>query len=392
MALNNIRKSYLARFLRDLNFFGAIMVPYFLDWLQVDYTMIFILQAWFVLWVVLLEIPTGVVADRFGRKISLALGVLLLGADYVMYGFTQSYVILFVAEFIGAVGITMVSGADKALIYDSLIETGQTKDSKRYLARHDAAGTLGIVLSFPLGSLLAGSSALSYPHSLTVPFLLSGASSFLAVFCYLTMKEPKRARPTENFVELGISGINHLRRHKVLRSFALNSIFISAVTFFMFWFYQALLRSVSLPVAVFGFVGGGANALAAVLLLNVKTIERLFGMRRILFFSALIPGLLFVALGFFRSVPFVIVGVTLVIALKLLRAPILSDFMNKHIESANRATVLSSVSLLERVMIGILYPVVGFLADIRLGYALATLGILALAFTFATRIEEANIA
>ena len=36
MVFNNIHKSYIARFLKDLNFFGAISVPFFLDWLQVD--------------------------------------------------------------------------------------------------------------------------------------------------------------------------------------------------------------------------------------------------------------------------------------------------------------------------------------------------------------------
>jgi len=74
--------------------------------------------------------------------------------------------------------------------------------------------------------------------------------------------------------------------------------------------------------------------------------------------------------------------------MKILRAPILSDFMNKHIDSKNRATVLSSVSLVERIVVTILYPIIGFLADVSLNYALMFLGVLALIFTFITRIEE----
>ena len=77
--------------------------------------------------------------------------------------------------------------------------------------------------------------------------------------------------------------------------------------------------------------------------------------------------------------------------MKILRAPILSDFMNKHIDSKNRATVLSSVSLVERIVVTILYPIVGFLADVSLNYALMFLGMLALIFTFITRIEEAYL-
>ena len=86
MKLNNIHKSYAAKFLSSLNFFGAIVVPYFIDWIRVDYTKIFLLQAWFVMWIVLLEIPTGIVADKFGRKISLTLGVILFGFDLLIFG------------------------------------------------------------------------------------------------------------------------------------------------------------------------------------------------------------------------------------------------------------------------------------------------------------------
>ena len=74
MNRTNIRKAYAAAFLKNLQFFGPISVPYFLDWLRVDYTRMFVLQAWFLFWVFVLEIPTGVVADKFGRKISVALG------------------------------------------------------------------------------------------------------------------------------------------------------------------------------------------------------------------------------------------------------------------------------------------------------------------------------
>jgi len=387
MEFNNVHKSYVARFLRDLNFFGAVSVPYFLDWLHADYTKIFILEAWFVLWIVLLEIPTGVVADKYGRKISLALGVLLFGVDLLIFGLTKNYYVLYLAEFVGALGFTFISGADKALIYDSLIEMKKKEDGKYYLSRYETAGTLGILISFPLGSLIAGANFIPYPNSLAFTFILSGLFSILSLFLYLSMKEPKRNKPTENFVKLGIDGLNYLHKHKILRVFAVNSVLISAITFFMFWFYQPLAGSVGISVSYYGFIGAGFNLFAILLLLNIKKLENKFGMKTILFHSALIPALLLLGLATIKNVYFVLIAILLIPGLKLLRAPILSDFMNKHIESRNRATVLSSVSLLERLMITILYPVVGLLADIKLNYALIFLGILALIFTFITRIE-----
>ena len=66
---NNISKIYLANFLKNLNFFGSIAIPFFIDWIQIDYTRIFLLQAWFIFWTFVLEIPTGIVADKWGSSI-----------------------------------------------------------------------------------------------------------------------------------------------------------------------------------------------------------------------------------------------------------------------------------------------------------------------------------
>jgi len=388
MELNNIHKSYVARFLRDLSFFGAVSIPYFLDWLQVDYTKIFILEAWFILWIVLLEIPTGVVADKYGRKVSVALGALFFAIDLLIFGTTKDYYILYLAEFLGAMGFALISGADKALIYDSLIEMKKKEEGKYYLSRYEAAGTLGILISLPLGSLIAKSNIITYPKSLAFTFILSSVSLMLAFFFYISIKEPKRYKPTENFVRLGIDGLKYLNKHKILRAFALNSTLVSAVTFFMFWFYQPLAGSIGIGVAYYGFVGAGFNLFAMLLVLNVKKLEDTFGMKNILFYSAFVPSLLFIGLVISKNFYFVLFSILLISGMKILRAPILSDFMNKHIDSKNRATVLSSVSLVERIVVTILYPIIGFLADVSLNYALMFLGVLALIFTFITRVEE----
>src|SRR5512139_3075884 len=99
---SNIYKAYVAACLKNLAFFGALAVPYFIDWLRVDYTRLFLLQAWFLFWVFTLEIPTGIVADKFGRRLSVAAGCLLFGADMLFYGLGAGYGMLFVGEFLGA--------------------------------------------------------------------------------------------------------------------------------------------------------------------------------------------------------------------------------------------------------------------------------------------------
>ena len=126
------------------------------------------------------------------------------------------------------------------------------------------------------------------------------------------------------------------------------------------------------------------------LFLNIRKLEDIFGMKNILFYSALIPSILFIGLAIIKNIYFALLSIFLIIGSRA-RIPILSDFMNQHIGSKNRATVLSSVSLVERIVTALLYPIVGFLTDISLNYAFLFLGILALIFTYITRIEETHL-
>jgi MFS family permease len=389
MSRANIRKAYAASFLKNLQFFGSISVPYFLDWLRVDYTRMFILQAWFLFWVFILEIPTGVVADKFGRKVSVALGCLLFAADLLFFGLSRNYYLLFLAEFLGAVGMTFISGADQALFYDSLIEIKEQNRARFHFSRYEAAGTLGLLISFPIGSTIAGLG--DYPRLLPITFFISAVAVLAAAGAYAWMREPPRSKPKEGFLRMGVLGLKTLYVHRGLRAFALNSVTISAVTFFAFWFYQPVVQRAGLPIVYLGWIAAGFNLFSTLLLTQVMRLQKYFGVRRLLLLSALLPGVLFIALGIWRMLPLTIPTLFLLVGCKMVRAPVLNEYINRHIESENRATVISSVSLLERSITFVLYPVVGILADASLDYALWFLGGVAILFATVTRLNDRHL-
>ena len=389
MSRANIHKSYAAVFLNNLQFFGPISVPYFLDWLRVDYTRLFLLQAWFLFWVFMLEIPTGVVADKFGRRISVSLGCILFAADMLFFGLSDNYYLLFVGEFLGAVGMTFISGADQALLYDSLIEIQEHDRARFYFSRYEAFGTLGLLVSFPIGSTIAGLGR--YPTLLPIPFLMTAVAAVMAAGAYVWMREPPRTKPKEGFIRMGVRGLKTLFAHRNLRATVLNAVTISAVTFFAFWFYQPVLQREGLPVAFLGWIGAGFNLFSTILLTQVMRLEKLLGVRRLLLLSALLPGALFITLGVLHTPAFTIPALFLLVGCKMVRMPVLNEYINRHIESENRATVISSVSLLERSLTFLLYPLVGLLADVSLDYALWLLGVVALLFAATTRLSDRHL-
>jgi MFS family permease len=376
----NLRLLYAFNFLKSVQFFGAVSVPFFLDWARLDYARMFTLEAFFVLSVFMLEIPTGVVADRFGRKWSLALGGVFASAAFVLFGSTQAFPLFMLAEFLCALGFSLFSGADRALLYDTLKAHGREDEGKRRLATFGAMETAGIVLGFPLGSLFAGSSFLPYPETLRWAFIATGAAFAFSSVAALFLKEPERESPKGSFLRAGIDGVRFIFAAKRMRSFSLNYILISAMTFFMYWYYQALVKEAGFHVSVNGFVGAGINIFATILLLNAARIEKALTLKRLLFISSLAPGILYLVLSLNRSAFVALPAAFLIVGFKHLRAPILSDLINVEIDSSNRATVLSGISMLERALIMVFYPILGFLTDRSLSLTFLMLGTFTVAF------------
>ncbi len=214
---------------------------------------------------------------------------------------------------------------------------------------------------------------------------------FLAGTASIFVKEPGRHKKIESLVKEGVYGFLYIFRHPGIRLYGFNFALISAVTFFIYWFYQKITGLAGFPIGWNGFFGAGFNLIGMLLLFNSSRLEKIFGLKTLILFSALIPGIFFILLGFTFS-PFIIIPAIFSIAgLKQLRAPLLSDLMNQLIESRNRATVLSGVSMLEKLIMFLLYPCVGLLADKSLHMTMIVLGCITLIFLFLSRIPKKHV-
>jgi len=382
---------YAFSFLKNLQFFGAVAVPFYLHRIGLSYSRMFILEMAFSAAMMAFEVPTGIVADRWGRKISLCLGSLFLAAGFLLFGIFHAFAVLFAAELICALGMTLVSGADKALLYETLKRSGAPEESTTVFARYEAAGTAGLFISFPLGSLFAGSGIVPYKSALGLVFVATAAALAISGLVVLRVKETALAPGRAGFMKQGIDGFLYIFRTTQLRSFGINYAVISALTFFMFWFYQSLLARHDVPVAWFGFAGSAFNLSAMLLLRATPAARRRLGIGKTLFLSSLIPGLLYLAAGLLPGLAIALIAMFGVTNLKLFRAPMLSALMNDRIGDANRATVLSGISMIERVLIAALYPIVGALADLSLPTALLTLGGLTILSSFALKVGDGSL-
>jgi MFS family permease len=368
----NLAKIAAVRFFLWMHLFAAVIVPFFRDWGGLGFAAIFLVQAWFQVWSFFLEVPTGAIADRFGRRVSVAWGGFLGAAGALLYASVPALPVFLVAEVVFATSMTLVSGADEALAYDTLVGLGREGEAVRVMARLEAWKLGGMLTGALCGAALAGALG---PRA---PMLLQPLPSLVAGALALAIVEPPHgaagpARP--GTVAVFVEGVRHLAGSPALRALALDVSANAAVVWLVVWLYQAQLGRAVLPLWSFGLVHAALTLGQMALLARIGTVEALVGgPRRLVRLTALVPPLCLGALAFTAN-PAASVALSVVAAaLGFARLPLFSGALNRLIPSERRATVLSAVSALRTLGIAALYPAFGFLVDRSLPLALAVLG------------------
>ncbi|MFP3860730.1 MAG: MFS transporter [Bacteroidales bacterium] len=115
----NIIKLYLIKISKWFMLFMPIIVLFYKN-NGLSMQDIFTLKAAYSIAIVLLEIPSGYIADVLGRKKTLIIGAFLGFAGFLIYDFSFNFWGFLMAELVLGIGQSLISGADSALLYDSL--------------------------------------------------------------------------------------------------------------------------------------------------------------------------------------------------------------------------------------------------------------------------------
>lgn len=376
------------RALMHMHFFAGVLVPFFTEYGGLTLPQMFLLQAWFLLCILLLEVPTGAVADKFGRKASLVSSSVCLITATAIYATGTGLPRFFLAETIWAASAALTSGADSAMVYDSLKSCGEESRSKKALATLSSFNVGAIALAAPIGSLIASRWGLKATIvAMLIPFCL-------ALLLSLTLKEPpseeEGAKPS--YREVLERGVRYFASHKPLRALAFDSVTIEVLSFMTIWLFQPRLKELGVGVAAFGFVVSAMTLSQIAILSAPDRVERFFGgTRRYLVWSAVIPGLAYLTLPFATNAWAACALLIVIPAFGLSRGTVIANYMNKHIGSAQRATVLSTVGMGRQLTGVVVLPVVGLLTKVSLSWTFTALGVAALACAWASSVEEAHL-
>ncbi len=353
----NIKIYKIYSIFAELLILGPILVLYLIA-KGLSFTEIMILQSIAAVAVVVFEVPTGAVADKIGRKFSMVLGSVLWGLSLLIYILGNNFYVFAIAEIIFSLGFTFKSGADTALIYDSLKTLKREKEFQKIegYARSLTFYAQGI------GSIVAG---FAYEVNIFLPMIISIGFMIVTACISMGFEEP----PIEG--KEGKFGVNYIEQIKesgkyILGHEKIKAIILYSMVFFIFyrtgfWYFQPYMESVNIPVKYFGIIFFLFNIVAAQTSNRCYKIMEFTKPKTLTLMSSLLISS-FILLGTIK----VSVGVLAILLQQVARGlyrPVTRKYMNKHIPSDKRATILSFHSLAVNIAVAVTLPFMGLLKD-----------------------------
>ncbi|MEA2105677.1 MAG: MFS transporter [Bacteroidota bacterium] len=353
---SNVLKLYIIKIAKWFMLFMPIVVLFYED-NGLAMRHVFLLQAIYSVSIIILEIPSGYFADALGRKSTLVIGTIMGFLGFLTYSFSYGFVGFLVAEIILGIGQSLISGADSAMLYDTLQETGKKEQYIKFEGRMISIGNFAEAIAGVLGGLLAG-------ISLRYPYYAQTIVSFIGIPAAILLIEPQKHREV---IKLKIHDILKIVKyalydHKELKWNIIFSSVIGSATLTMAWFVQPYFEMIALPVTLFGIFWTMLNLTVGVSAIFAHKIEyKLKQNKTMLWITILIPAG-YIAISKIQT----LWGLGVLFIFYFVRGvatPVLKDYINKLCDSNIRATVLSVRNFVIRIFFAIIGPFVGWYTD-----------------------------
>lgn len=319
---------------------------------------------------VLLDIPSGALADLIGRKKTLIIGRTFLFGSALFFATMTNPLEAWIANILWAIGYTLQSGADSALLYDTIKESGKESEYKRIEGQ--AVGLRLILIAFcGLATGIIAKIDLRLPIQIGMPLTL------IPLVVALFLKEPVSTKRYSIQAQTDIlkQGIMFVRSSPEVRWMIGFAALLATVSKVWFFTYNPYFELVGLDIAYYGVIFFCLNMVAWLSSHYAHKIEKYLGERRCIAIMILCVGVPILIMGLLPIWPCAYLVLVQNIVRGFMR-PFVGDYMNRHVTSDIRATVLSTQSSVANFIAIIALAIFGFsIANLNLLNSLIILGI-----------------
>jgi len=403
-ATRNVQNTYLMLLLTSTlatSFIWGINTLFLLD-AGLSNLEAFAANAFFTVGMVLFEVPTGVIADTWGRRASYLLGASTLVISTLLYLLMWQMQADFwqwaIASMLLGLGFTFFSGAVEAWLVDALHFTKFDGELESVFSKGQIVSGIAMLGGSIAGGFIAQNTNLGVPFILRVVML-----GLTFVVAFVLMKDlgftpVKGERPIKEVKRVLHASIKHGLKNPPVRWLMLAAPFTSGVGIYVFYAMQPYLLELYGDPKAYGVAGLAAAVVASSQIIGgflVPLIRKQFSKRTTILLTSIIITVI-ALLVFSLTSSFIIAVITLVIwgIVSASSMPVRQAFINGLIPSKQRATVLSFDSLMGSSGGVVIQPILGRAADV---YSYATsfmiagaIQVAALPFTYLARAERSK--
>jgi len=362
----------------------------------------FLANAFFSLGYVIFEVPTGIIADTFGRRASYLLGAITLAASTLWYLWIWQIHGPFwqwaLSSILLGLGYTFFSGATEAWLVDALHFTKFKGSLDGVFAKAQIVGGLAMLTGSLGGGVIAQVTNLGVPYILRAAVLLLNFATAFILMRDLGFSPKKAGQPIKEMVNIFKASIDNGLKNPPVRWIMFSAPFITGVSFYIFYALQPFLLELYGDEKAYSIAGlvAAISALAQITGgVAASKLRKLFSKRTTyLLTGTAISGIILLLVSQTQNF---VVAIGLIFIWGLMFAalsPIRQAYLNGIIPSQQRATVLSFDSLMGSTGGIVVQPILGKAADVfsySTSYAISSIfQFAALPFIFLARREKAK--
>lgn len=344
----NIYLLYSAQILNGLRFIAPVWVLFFLHY--ISFTQLALLESIGLFVSVGLELPTGVLADLVGRKNTIIFGYIISGIGSIIIGFGHSFIFFLIGYIVTNFGSSFVSGADTALLFDTLKEHDVVDDYAKYSGKIVFIFRFAIIVAMVVGQYL-------YAVFIGLPYVAMGLAAIAAGLIYIFVREPTREKQKITlslYVGRTKEGFKEAFRNNATTKLSLYFISIASIELMLLWFYYApYLSWLGYTPKNIGWIYAGVATTRMIASLYSRKIEKVLGARNLLLSLPVLLGLTLL-FGFIRNI---YIGTALLFihySFFTLRYTVLDKYTNLRFDSTYRASAISSLNM----FVSLIYAVI----------------------------------
>ncbi|MBS5936910.1 MFS transporter [Clostridium sp.] len=351
-------------FLQGLVFYAPIATIY-RENRGISISQIFLIESIYMILIILLEIPWGIFADKYGYKKTLVLSNLIFFISKIVFFKADSFSMFLLERFLLATAISGLSGCDSTVLYLSL---DKNDNSEKAFAKYGFFSNVGFLLGSVISTFIINISIDLSAYYTIIPY---GLAFIISLFLLDVKGESKKSKGILFNIKEAISKKEIII---LILGIALVAEVVQSITVFL---NQGIYIRSGIDIKYFGIMLAGIQIIGLISVKSYKITKQIGQRKSILLFMIciLVSSL---SLVFIKNPILSFISIAVISTSMGFIEPIFMDIQNKSIKIADRATILSIYSIIGSIVSAIVSPIIGSASNASLDIGIFTCFIITL--------------